>query len=766
MNRIISSPVAWLIAAIMLVAPIQAAATAPGDSQSAEQRQLALSAGEVDLELVEYVGGFEDPVYVTNAGDGSDRLFVAELRGVVSVVVDGQALDEPFLDISEIVRDEDGEQGFFAVAFHPDYSTNGYFYAVYTKEPDGTNVLARFQVSADDPNRADPASLTEILTIKDTIANHNGGDIAFGPDGYLFYGTGDEGGKGDPNERSQDGQSLFGKMLRLDVDSAEPYAIPPDNPFVDDPRIRDEIWSLGLRNPFRYTFDSQTGDLYIADVGQDAWEEIDVEPAASPGGLNYGWPIMEGFDCYPEDVLDCDTEGLTLPALVYPHESDAGAVLGCSITGGRVYRGAEAPFMDGAYIFGDWCTGIIWAGYRDDQGAWQQMELLDTFVNWTSFGEDESGELYGTDQIGGRVFRLVFSPALPVITEISPAGVIAGGTDFAIDLSGSGFSQLSEVLLDGQDLATTFVDSGRLTAAVPAGFVLNPGDRTISVRNGPDGEVSNQVTLLVTGSTFADPAFQEVWNRTDWLVAERGLPRTWIWGPGPDLPARYEPYAESPDGKRMVLYFDKSRMEITYPSSDGFFVWYVTNGLLVVEMMDGQIQVGDAEFVPAQPAGINVAGDPDDPQGITYATLAGLRSADPYDDGQTITAVLQSDGTVVPDGVLASDSGITAGPLSPETGHRTASVFWEFMTSQSPILVDGEVVVGDLFENPYFATGLPITEAYWTTVRVAGNDQQVMLQCFERRCLTYTPGNPAGWQVEAGNVGLHYYGWRYGEPGE
>ncbi|MFW6074329.1 MAG: PQQ-dependent sugar dehydrogenase, partial [Chloroflexota bacterium] len=245
-------PVVAIVGMLVISLSPVAAATESGDRQP---QQEVFDPDTVELELETVFDGLTQPVEVTNAGDGSDRLFISERQGTVLVAVDGELQEEPFLDISDVVRDEEGEQGFFGVAFHPDFAENGTFFAVYTKEPNGDNVLARFQVSDDDPNQADPDSLTELISLEDQFANHNGGDLAFGPDGYLYYGTGDEGGSGDPNQRAQDMQSYFGKMLRLDVDNGDPYAIPEDNPYVDDPDALDEIWASGLRNPWRYSFD-------------------------------------------------------------------------------------------------------------------------------------------------------------------------------------------------------------------------------------------------------------------------------------------------------------------------------------------------------------------------------------------------------------------------------------------------------------------------------------------------------------------------------
>lgn len=762
MNRILRRPVVILAVLSLILVPFQAGAMAIDPEEATDQRQLAFSPEGVEMEIEEVAGGFEEPIHVTNAGDGSERLFVSARNGSVWIIDDGEVLPDPFLDIAEIVRDEDGEQGFFAIEFHPDYTTNGYFYAVYTKEPDGANVLARFQVSADNPNRADPESLMEVMAIPDTIANHNGGDLDFGPDGYLYYGTGDEGGGGDPNEHAQNPQSLFGKMLRLDVDSAEPYSIPPDNPFVDDPEVLDEIWSLGLRNPWRFAFDTQTGDLYIGDVGQATWEEIDFEPAGSPGGVNYGWPIMEAFACYPEDVEECDTTGLTDPILAYSHLGGQGVRDGCSVTGGEVYRGEAYPFMDGAYIFADWCEGRVWSGYQDDAGEWQMTQIHDSFINWTDIGTDESGELYGTDLIGGRLFRFTFSQHLePIIQQLAPGGALSGD-EVDVTIRGEAFAESAVALWDGDEVPTTYVGRSELVVTVPAELVEEPGIHLIAVQNYVDGEPSAELPFLVSADSFGDPAFESVWSRTDEPVDEGAVSRTWIWGPEPNFSARIEPYAEGPDGQRTVLYFDKSRMEITDPEADSEEVWYVTNGLLVVELMTGEMQVGDEEFVESAPAEINVAGDPADEEGVTYATLADLREAPALAQGTLITTVLTSDGTTSNDGSLAQFS-VRAGPLSVETGHRVASVFWDFMTSDGMVIEDGSLEEASLFENPYFATGFPVTEAYWTTVEVGGTPQQVLLQCFERRCLTYTPANDPGWQVEAGNVGLHYHAWRYAE---
>ncbi|HUZ01324.1 MAG TPA: family 16 glycoside hydrolase [Thermomicrobiaceae bacterium] len=266
----------------------------------------------------------------------------------------------------------------------------------------------------------------------------------------------------------------------------------------------------------------------------------------------------------------------------------------------------------------------------------------------------------------------------------------------------------------------------------------------------------------VLAAPIGNNAFQNTWARTDKPVADLQVNRTWMWGPSADTPVVNEPYAESPGGQRQVQYFDKSRMEITDPSGDQSSPWYVTNGLLVVELMTGQMQVGNNTFETRSAAVVNVAGDADDPTGPTYAGLATLRGAAAVADGATITQRVDRSGNVTNDPSLAGQ-GVTAADhvKVPGIDHQVASVFWTFMNSSGTIWTSGGTSNGPLFQNPFYATGYPLTEAYWASVKVAGTYKDVLMQCFERRCLTYTPGNPAGWQVEAGNVGQHYYAWRY-----
>jgi hypothetical protein len=265
-------------------------------------------------------------------------------------------------------------------------------------------------------------------------------------------------------------------------------------------------------------------------------------------------------------------------------------------------------------------------------------------------------------------------------------------------------------------------------------------------------------TIRISAAPIEDPAFQRTWERTDKPVADGQVSRTWMWGPEALTGVLWEDYAQSPGGKREVQYFDKGRMEITYPGGDQASQWYVTDGLLVVEMMTGRAQAGDAQFVEYAPAPVNVAGDPDDP--LTYAVLAQRRFDPPLAVGAAVVQRIDASGQVTTDSGLAA-RGVTAATHVGDTTHTVASVFWTFMNSEGLIFQNGQLVTGTLFANPYYATGFPITEAYWATVKIGGTPREVLIQCFERRCLTYAPENPDGWQVEVGNVGQHYHRWRY-----
>jgi glucose/arabinose dehydrogenase len=344
-----------------------------------------------DLQFTQ-ISGRSGIVDIANAGDGSGRLFLVEQSGRIFSHDDGQDIDTPFLDIRGRVASGGNEQGLLSVAFAPDFATSGNFYVFYT-EADGDTVLSRFRVG-NDPNAADPGSETLVLSVDQPFGNHNGGRLQFGPDGMLYLGLGDGGGAFDPDDNAQDGSTLLGKLIRIDVDPVHgSYAVPPDNPFVGDPAVLDEIWARGLRNPWRIAFDRGTGDLYIADVGQNEFEEINHQPAGSGGGQNYGWDIMEASQCSGGGNA-CNMTGLTLPVAQYDHGQ------GCSVTGGEVYRGTNYPNLHRTYVFGDFCTGRVW-GLRRDGEAWETSLLADTAFAISTFGRGEDGNVYVAGQSGG-----------------------------------------------------------------------------------------------------------------------------------------------------------------------------------------------------------------------------------------------------------------------------------------------------------------------------------------------------------------------------
>ena len=341
---------------------------------------------QTSIELEPFANGLSIPVGIEHAGD--HRLFVVEKPGRIQILDSlGQINGQPFLSITSRVNSQSSEQGLLGLAFHPDYQENGYFYLNYTRN-DNSTVVSRFSRDSLNADLADPSSEKIILVVGQPFRNHNAGQLAFGPDGYLYIGMGDGGAAGDPQDNSQDPQTLLGKMLRIDVDNGDPYAIPPDNPFADDDFTLDEIWALGLRNPWRYSFDEATGDLYIADVGQNAWEEINVQPAESAGGENYGWRCYEGPAAF--DLDNCpDASLFTFPAHSYAHEG-----FNCtgSITGGYVYHGEANPALQGKYIYVDYCTGKFSSWNPADSTS--EFLLESTEQVYTTFGLDANGEIY------------------------------------------------------------------------------------------------------------------------------------------------------------------------------------------------------------------------------------------------------------------------------------------------------------------------------------------------------------------------------------
>jgi uncharacterized repeat protein (TIGR01451 family) len=418
---------------------------------------------DVEISVDEVVAtGFIHPVQVTHAGDGSNRLFVVEQGGLIWIVKEGTVLPAPFLDASALITDASHEQGLLGLAFHPDYESNGLFYLNYTRAGDGATMVANGKVSAANPDLADPNSVSELLTISQPFSTHNAGQLMFGPDdGYLYVSVGDGGSWDDPFNNAQDTNTLLGAVLRLDVDGGAPYVIPPDNPFVGVDG-QDEIWAYGLRNPWRFSFDRETGDLYIGDVGQDHWEEIDYQAAGSPGGLNFGWSCKEGTHDY---ILGpgCATAELTEPIAEYSHQ------VGQSVTGGFVYRGTAYPTLEGRYFYADFVQGKIWSLYKvsSNPDGFSEPELeLDSGLSISAFGEDEAGELYVVDWGGGDIRRLAdASQVAPLLTtsrkqasspSVNPTEVLT----YTIRLVNTGRVE---------DSATA------LTDVVPAGLTYVPG---------------------------------------------------------------------------------------------------------------------------------------------------------------------------------------------------------------------------------------------------------------------------------------------------
>ncbi|MDX1416779.1 MAG: PQQ-dependent sugar dehydrogenase [Candidatus Promineifilaceae bacterium] len=342
------------------------------------------------------VGAFTRPVYLTHAFD--DRLFIVEQAGLVRIIKDDELLNQPFLDIRDRVGSGRLEQGLLSIAFHPNYPDNGRFFVNYTNKS-GDTIVSRFAIASENPDSADLGSETVILAIDQPYPNHNGGQIKFGPDGFLYVGMGDGGSANDPLNNGQDPNTLLGTLLRLDVDFAlEGYAVPATNPFVGDDTRRNEIWAWGLRNPWRFSFDRLTGDMFIADVGQNVWEEVHVQNGDSQGGENYGWNILEGSHCFIEN--DCDKTGLELPIFEYDHQGH------CSITGGYIYRGQKYPELYGNYFVADYCSGHIWSLIPESDGGWTANTVLDSDHVISSFGEDVDGELYLLDHNQGSIYHL------------------------------------------------------------------------------------------------------------------------------------------------------------------------------------------------------------------------------------------------------------------------------------------------------------------------------------------------------------------------
>ncbi|HXE74406.1 MAG TPA: PQQ-dependent sugar dehydrogenase [Candidatus Xenobia bacterium] len=467
--------------------------------------------GAPAIALQPIVTGLSRPIDITNAGDGSNRLFIAQKNGVVRIYnpsANPSLLATPFIDISTLIVAMPGDtvgnfEGLLGIAFHPNYETNGRFYLCYVTTAK-VWTLARFTVSMNDPNVANPQPDRILLTIQypSLTFPHYGGQIQFGPEGYLYASTGD-GGEGADPEPAQQLNSLLGKVLRLDADTGNPYGIPPTNPFVNTPGARGEIWARGLRNPWRFSFDRMTDELFLTDVGESSREEVDVQPVASPGGENYGWPRMEGSVCF-NPLVNCNDGTLTLPAFDYSHTQDS---CSGSISGGYRYRGSLFPQLTGMYIYSDFCRHDVRGAFQLSDGSWKQMLLVDlnaTFppsgFNIVGYGEDEAGEVYTGGYFEGRIYRVTSSDnPVPVLTQLAPASAAAGGSGFTLVATGSNFKVNSTVRWNGSERTTLFVSDTQLQATIPAGDLAVGGLKDVTVFTPPNGGgASNSLSFTVT----------------------------------------------------------------------------------------------------------------------------------------------------------------------------------------------------------------------------------------------------------------------------
>lgn len=433
------------------------------------------------LTTTRVLGGLESPVGIAFVPGDATRLFIVEKTGNI-VIRHDDGSTSVFLDVSDLLALSSNEQGLLGLAFHPDSANNGLFFINYTEVETNDTVVTRYEVSQNDPDVADPNSATEIFRMPQPFLNHNGGNLQFGPDGYLYIGTGDGGAGGDPGNLAQDLLAYHGKILRLDIDNPDQgraYGIPADNPYVNDPDALDEIWASGLRNPWRYSFDRATGDLYIGDVGQDQWEEISYQRGDSSGAENYGWRLKEGTHCFnpPED---CDPGGLTDP--IYEYEHTFNFPFRCSVTGGFVYRGESIPLLQGTYFFSDWCSNEILSFRYDGTNLTEftdrtaELDPPDTQIrNVTSFGEDSDGELYLLGEFGGgNLFRIETAMQLdvpPLVAGQNATLSVTGATGnrrvyFVYSLTGTGRTAVPPL---GVDLALSNPVLGGSAAANGSG---------------------------------------------------------------------------------------------------------------------------------------------------------------------------------------------------------------------------------------------------------------------------------------------------------
>lgn len=469
------------------------------------------------IALSQVESGLTEPVFLTHAGDGSGRLFVVERAGYIRIIKNGSLLATPYLDIDTLVGSGESEQGLLSVAFDRDYKTNGVFYVNYTNNS-GDTVVARYRVANPAADVAATVAVTPIISIDQPQANHNGGQLQFGPnDNYLYIGMGDGGGSGDddsghaPGGNGQSPGTLLGKILRIHVRGVPTYTIPASNPFTRTAGYKPEIWSLGWRNPWRFSFDRANGDMYVGDVGQGCYEEVSYQPGNSPGGENYGWRIMEGFHAFDRtNPNDCSRPTISPITLTLPI-TDYGRNLGSTVAGGYVYRGQDYPWLDGVYFFGDFGSGRIWAMQQISPGVWNSAEKLDTSHNISSFGEDEDGELYVVSYSNGRIYRLTstgppdLSPSRKTASSLTPAS-----------------GKVVTYTIVVRNAGAAFGETVRMTDTIPNGLIYKPGSLSATLGNPNDasapmltwnGMLSNTPAVTVTFAvTVTAPSAQMIIN--------------------------------------------------------------------------------------------------------------------------------------------------------------------------------------------------------------------------------------------------------------
>jgi len=443
------------------------------------------------IELQSFQSGFDQPVGIVNADD--ERLFIVEQRGLIKIIDgNGSVLGTPFLDLSDIVSQSGSERGLLGLAFHPDYYENGYFFVNYTRESDGNTVVARFSVDAGNANVALPGSGQQLLEVTQPFSNHNGGQLLFGPDGYLYVALGDGGDAGDPHDNGQSLNTLLGKILRIDVETDEDggYSIPADNPFVNEVTARDEIWAWGVRNPWRNSFDRLTGDFWIADVGQNAREEVNFQEAGSPGGINYGWRCYEGNLPYNTDGCPGE-ENFTFPVYDYEHTES-----GCtgSVTGGYVYRGLMYNELYGKYLFADYCTGNLYYISQTDDGFEGFLPGEYDAFEYTSFGEDQYGELYIALASSGEIRKVVETGDCKPVAKIKNA-------ESTLQIDGGSTLVLEAIY--HPSLEYQWNENGELVEG-ETGYQLNvtaEGSYSVTVTN-PESGCSNTSEVVEVVSSF------------------------------------------------------------------------------------------------------------------------------------------------------------------------------------------------------------------------------------------------------------------------